>query len=88
MRAISALSGLMHENMNRVAGWRFLDMGRRVERAINTCRFARLFAGPNATADDLDVVLDLIDSQISYRSRYRTGVALVAGPRHGDARPL
>jgi uncharacterized circularly permuted ATP-grasp superfamily protein/uncharacterized alpha-E superfamily protein len=77
LRAISALSGLMHENMNRVAGWRFLDMGRRVERAINTCRFARLFAAHEATADDLDVVLDLIDSQISYRSRYRTGVALV-----------
>ncbi len=76
LRAISALSGLMHENMNRVAGWRFLDMGRRVERAINTCRFARLFAAPNATADDLDVVLDLIDSQITYRSRYRTGVGL------------
>ncbi len=76
LRAISALSGLMHENMNRVAGWRFLDMGRRVERAINTCRFSRLFAAPDATADDLEVVLDLIDSQISYRSRYRTGVAL------------
>jgi uncharacterized alpha-E superfamily protein len=77
LRAISALAGLMHENMNRVAGWRFLDTGRRVERAINTCRFARLFAAREASADDLDVVLDLIDSQISYRSRYRTGVALV-----------
>ena len=76
LRAIAALSGLMHENINRVAGWRFLDMGRRIERGINTCRFARLFASSEATADDLDVVLDLIDSQITYRSRYRAGVAL------------
>ncbi|MFI5015725.1 MAG: circularly permuted type 2 ATP-grasp protein [Hyphomicrobiales bacterium] len=76
LRSIAALSGLMHENINRVAGWRFLDMGRRIERGINTCRFARLFAAPDATADDLDVVLDLIDSQITYRSRYRAGVAL------------
>jgi uncharacterized alpha-E superfamily protein len=76
LRTIAALSGLMHENMNRVAGWRFLDMGRRIERGINTCRFARLFAAADATVDDLDVVLDLIDSQITYRSRYRTGVAL------------
>ncbi|MBV8964311.1 MAG: circularly permuted type 2 ATP-grasp protein [Hyphomicrobiales bacterium] len=76
LRALAALSGLMHENINRIAGWRFLDMGRRIERGIATCRFARLFAAPEATADDLDVVLDLIDSQITYRSRYRSGVAL------------
>jgi uncharacterized alpha-E superfamily protein len=70
------LSGLFQENTNRVAGWRFLDMGRRVERAINTCRFARSFADKDATAENLDVLLDLIDSQITYRSRYLVGVAL------------
>ena len=51
-------------------------MGRRVERAINTCRFARTFADKDATAENLDVLLDLIDSQITYRSRYLIGVAL------------
>jgi uncharacterized circularly permuted ATP-grasp superfamily protein/uncharacterized alpha-E superfamily protein len=74
--SLAAISGLAQENVNRVAGWRFLDMGRRIERAINACRFARNFAGEKATADDLDVLLDLIDSQITYRSRYLTGVAL------------
>jgi uncharacterized circularly permuted ATP-grasp superfamily protein/uncharacterized alpha-E superfamily protein len=74
--SLAAISGLAQENVNRVAGWRFLDMGRRIERAINACRFARSFAGDKATADDLDVLLDLIDSQITYRSRYLTGVAL------------
>ncbi len=76
LRIIAALSGLFQENTNRVAGWRFLDMGRRVERAINTCRFARIFADKDATAENLDVLLDLIDSQITYRSRYLIGVAL------------
>lgn len=76
LRIIAALSGLIQENVNRVAGWRFLDMGRRVERGINTCRFARQFADKDATADNLDVLLDLIDSQITYRSRYLVGVAL------------
>ena len=76
LRFIAALSGLFQENTNRVAGWRFLDMGRRVERAINTCRFARTFADKDATAENLDVLLDLIDSQITYRSRYLIGVAL------------
>lgn len=74
--SLAAISGLAQENVNRVAGWRFLDMGRRIERAVNACRFARTFAGDRASADDLDILLDLIDSQITYRSRYLTGVAL------------
>jgi uncharacterized circularly permuted ATP-grasp superfamily protein/uncharacterized alpha-E superfamily protein len=76
LQTLAALAGLEQENMNRSAGWRFLDMGRRTERAINTCRLARTFASDDATADDLDVMLDLIDSQITYRSRYVVGVAL------------
>jgi uncharacterized circularly permuted ATP-grasp superfamily protein/uncharacterized alpha-E superfamily protein len=77
LQTLAALAGLEQENMNRSAGWRFLDMGRRTERAINTCRLARTFAFEEASADDLDVLLDLIDSQITYRSRYIAGIALV-----------
>jgi uncharacterized alpha-E superfamily protein len=77
LRVTAALSGLFQENTNRVAGWRFLDLGRRVERGINTCRFARTFADRDATADALDVLLDLIDSQITYRSRYLVNAALL-----------
>ncbi|UDL95895.1 circularly permuted type 2 ATP-grasp protein [Lichenihabitans sp. PAMC28606] len=73
---VAAVSGLAQENVNRVAGWRFLDIGRRIERGNNTCRFARTFAGSNGPAEDLDALLDLIDSQITYRSRYLVGVAL------------
>lgn len=78
LRVIAALSGLLAENVNRVAGWSFLDMGRRVERSINTCRFVRQFAPDQATSENLDVLLDLIDSQITYRSRYVVGPALAA----------
>jgi uncharacterized alpha-E superfamily protein len=73
---LSMLSGLTQENMNRVAGWRFLDMGRRIERGANTCRLMARLAADDATPDDLDLLLDLIDSQITYRSRYLEGVAL------------
>ncbi|WP_395666910.1 circularly permuted type 2 ATP-grasp protein [Methylocella sp.] len=76
LRVISAISGLAQENMNRGAGWRLFDIGRRVERAINACRFARQFAAPAAPFDDLEVLLDLADSQITYRSRYLMGVEL------------
>jgi uncharacterized circularly permuted ATP-grasp superfamily protein/uncharacterized alpha-E superfamily protein len=76
LQILAALSGLAQENMNRAAGWRFLDMGRRIERGINTCRFARALAGDNATLDDLDLLLDLTDGQITYRARYLVGLAL------------
>ena len=62
--------------MNRGAGWRMFDAGRRIERSINTCRLARHFASADAPADDLDVLLDLVDSQITFRSRYLLGLAL------------
>jgi uncharacterized alpha-E superfamily protein len=75
LRILAALSGLAQENMNRGAGWRFLDMGRRIERGVNTCRFTRAVAGGEATIDDLDLLLDLADSQITYRARYLVGLA-------------
>ena len=76
LQILAALSGLAQENMNRVAGWRFLDMGRRIERGINTCRLTRTLANDTATNDDLDLLLDLADSQITYRARYLVGLAL------------
>jgi uncharacterized alpha-E superfamily protein len=76
LQLVAALSGLSQENMNRVAGWRFFDMGRRVERGINTCRLTRTLAPDDATTDDLDLLLDLADSQITYRARYLVGLAL------------
>ena len=76
LRTFAALSGLAQENFSRVAGWSFLDMGRRLERGISTCRMARQFADKDATAENLDVLLDIIDSQITYRSRYVFGIAL------------
>jgi uncharacterized circularly permuted ATP-grasp superfamily protein/uncharacterized alpha-E superfamily protein len=76
LQMLAALSGLSQENMNRGAGWRFLDIGRRIERGINSCRFTRTLADNDATIDDLDLLLDLADSQITYRARYLVGLAL------------
>jgi uncharacterized circularly permuted ATP-grasp superfamily protein/uncharacterized alpha-E superfamily protein len=76
LQILAAMSGLVQENMNRGNGWRFLDIGRRIERGINTCRMARVLADDDATVDDLDLLLDLADSQITYRARYLVGMAL------------
>ena len=76
LTTIAALAGLFDENFNRGAGWIFYELGRRIERGINTCRLSRQFAHQGATENNLDVLLDLIDSQITYRSRTLIGVAL------------
>jgi uncharacterized alpha-E superfamily protein len=75
LRIIASFSGLAQENMSRLAGWRFLELGRRIERAIATCRFVRQFAFGKLDGA-LDVLLELADSQITYRLRY----VMVAAP--------
>ena len=77
LKTLAAFSGLSQENMVRGPGWRFLDIGRRIERGIATCRFARQFAEADAPSEALDALLDLTDSQITYRSRYLLGASLL-----------
>lgn len=69
LRIIAAFSGLASENMNRLTGWRFLELGRRTERALSTLRFARTF-GEQGVPGSLDALLQVADSLITYRSRY------------------
>jgi uncharacterized alpha-E superfamily protein len=75
LRIIASFSGLAQENMSQLAGWRFLELGRRIERAIATCRFVEQFAFTKLDGA-LDVLLELADSQITYRLRY----VMVAAP--------
>ena len=56
---------------------RALDLGRRIERALNFARLLRTFATEEASANDLTALLELGDVQISYRQRYATGLALM-----------
>ncbi len=76
-RRYSALAGLSSEHMGRTDAWRFHDLGRRVERAVATVAALRVLGHVEATSDDLSALLDLADSQISYRQRYLTGIARV-----------
>ncbi len=73
----SALSGMLAENFNRGPSWRFIDLGRRLERALAICATvgALGLGETDDPAEALGVLLDLSDSQITYRARY------LAGPR-------
>lgn len=72
---LAAFNGLMHENMTRNFGWSFLDMGRRLSRALQLSDvmlpvFERA-ESEDAEAASLLFLLELADSFITYRSRYR-----------------
>jgi uncharacterized circularly permuted ATP-grasp superfamily protein/uncharacterized alpha-E superfamily protein len=75
LAAVATFGGHMHESMTRNFGWYFLDMGRRLERAYNLCdALDALFAtsqSQDSDAERLKYVLELADSYITYRSRYR-----------------
>lgn len=75
IEVLAAIAGLVQENMVRSDAWRFLDMGRRIERAIGTCRYARALADAESGPGDLDALIDLVDCRVSYRARYLLGPA-------------
>jgi len=70
LRIIASFSGFAQENMSQLAGWRYLEIGRRIERSLATCRFVRQFAFVGEPDGSLDCLLELADSQITYRLRY------------------
>ncbi|NGP18316.1 circularly permuted type 2 ATP-grasp protein [Devosia aurantiaca] len=70
LRKLAGFSGLVHENMYRFAGWRFLEIGRRLERAIQITRAVSCFTASDAPAGSLEVLLEVGDSVMSHRRRY------------------
>lgn len=80
VQLLAALNGMVMENMTRGYGWRFLDLGRRIERVRYISRVvrdttAKADAGHTST---LDLLLELADSSMTYRSRYKMGARLPA----------
>src|SRR5262249_33862670 len=75
---LAAFAGLVQENTTRTQGWRFLDLGRRIERGQHTAGLVRaaLVRLPECDAEDhsvgpvLEAVLEVGDSLMTYRSRY------------------
>ena len=68
---LAALAGMEMENMTRGHGWRFLDIGRRIERAANMGSLVNAALTVQATGlDTLDPVLEIADSVMTYRRRY------------------
>jgi uncharacterized circularly permuted ATP-grasp superfamily protein/uncharacterized alpha-E superfamily protein len=69
---LSAFSGLVGESMTRTLGWRFLEIGRRIERSLHTAALLRSAVVERESPEPpvLEAALEVADSLMTYRSRY------------------
>jgi len=71
---LASFNGLTAENMTRNFGWRFQDMGRRIERAFDLAELLLALFRDKPSAEEetarLFFMLDVADSIITFRQRY------------------
>lgn len=75
LMVLSAFAGLAHENFTHGDGWRFMMLGRRLERVQHTSVIINSMLSKES--DDvllLEALLKLFDSVMTYRSRYRSQI--------------
>jgi uncharacterized alpha-E superfamily protein len=77
LRKLAGFSGLVHDNMFRFTGWRFLTMGRALERALLGARILAAFTDPTAPPGCLDVAVEVGDSVMSHRRRYSVETSIL-----------
>jgi uncharacterized alpha-E superfamily protein len=73
---LAAFGGLAMESMTRGQAWRFLDMGRRIERALHMIGLVRhtLIAASGNEGPLLEALLEIADSSMTYRRRYMSNL--------------
>src|SRR6202034_3475078 len=71
---LASLRGIEMENMTRGPGWHFLSIGRRLERCVHLVELFRAIIVPLTpqTWPTLEMLLEVADSSMTYRSRYFT----------------
>jgi uncharacterized circularly permuted ATP-grasp superfamily protein/uncharacterized alpha-E superfamily protein len=76
---LAAFTGLASDSMTRTQAWRFLDIGRRIERAAFIAQFVRdTLVEPGTDPVLLESVLEIADSSLTYRRRYMTHLEIHA----------
>ncbi len=67
LRQITGFSGLVHDNMYRFDGWRFLSLGRSLERAAMLAGMLAWFADDAAPEGAFDFAVEVGDSALTHR---------------------
>ncbi|WP_457581357.1 circularly permuted type 2 ATP-grasp protein [Ensifer canadensis] len=75
LRKLAGFAGLVHENMYRFTGWRFLSIGRYIERGLHMTRLLGHMSGPDAPDGAYDMLLEIGDSVMTHRRRYNVNTA-------------
>ncbi|MCY0152413.1 alpha-E domain-containing protein [Hoeflea alexandrii] len=68
LRKISGFSGLVHENMYRFSGWRFLTIGRSLERAIAMADLLSAFAEWSGPHGGFELCVEVGDSVMTHHA--------------------
>jgi uncharacterized circularly permuted ATP-grasp superfamily protein/uncharacterized alpha-E superfamily protein len=71
LRKISGFNGLVHENMHRTSGWRFLTFGRAIERADGAAAVLAAFADGDAATGLPEIAMEYGDCHITHQRFYR-----------------
>src|SRR5271169_3389240 len=79
--SLAGLAGFAMDDMTQDDGWRLMMIGRRLERLqfLAELLYHRLKSGATPTQSELEWLLDIGDSTITYRTRY------LASPRLGES---
>ncbi|MBV2187014.1 MAG: circularly permuted type 2 ATP-grasp protein [Rhizobium sp.] len=75
LRKLAGFAGLVHENMYRFTGWRFLTVGRLLERGLHMTRLLGHMTAENAPDGALDMALEIGDNVMTHRRRYNVSTA-------------
>ena len=70
VRKITGFSGLVQDNMYRFQGWRFLSLGRALERADALAALLHGLSDADAPDGALDLAVEVADCVITHRRRY------------------
>ncbi len=81
--SLLALSGLVHESMIRGYAWRFIEIGRHLERSYQSMSLISALLTPVLTEHDEDSILETVlltmETLVTYRRRYRARTDLING---------
>ena len=70
LRKLAGFAGLVNDNMFRFSGWRFMSMGRALERGVQISDLLAVFSASGAAQGSLDAALEIGDSVMTHRRRY------------------
>lgn len=81
--SLLALTGLIHDSMTRDNGWHFMEMGRRLERALQIVSSMRALLTPQFDELGQEILIESAllsgEALINYRRHYQNGINMENG---------